>query len=100
MEGTFIYYYYYHYEVNGKVEPALHIVLQEYNALSTRGPWKPITMSRHFYEEKWRKTIVTIFWVMVQNESFNSYGTAAYTACPSCRVSLPFYRFHFCRSER
>ena len=98
-EVKYHYHYHYHYHIYGRVEPAMHIVLQEYNALSTRGPWKPITMSLHFYEEKWRKTNVTILWIMVQNKPSNSYGTAVYTACPPCRVSLPFYQFRFCRSE-
>ena len=28
------YHYHYHYHIYGKAEPAMHIVLQEYNALS------------------------------------------------------------------
>ena len=55
---------FYHYHIYGEAEPAMHIVLQEYNALSapeargspshfwlhllnalsTRGPWKPMTL--------------------------------------------------------
>ena len=50
------------------------------SARSDYSPWKSSTMSLHFYEEKSRKTLVTILWIMVQNKPSNSYGTADYTA--------------------
>ena len=52
----FIKVYYYHYHIYGRAEPAMHIVLHEYSALSTRGPLKLISPCHAFFMRKKGKT--------------------------------------------